>query len=252
MTTDNQAKREKLLAKIRALLAMTEANGCTEAEAMNAAEAADKLMQEYDLTYTDVEKEVSEDRYGARRKKFTRSAASTTQHEAVGWCAVPVARYFNCKTYLDRDRNVVFFGSLEETRLAMDMLAMLVLSLDTEAARYMKSPERNRNVNGRTIRASFATGFCTRVCNRINDMRRAREAADQAHRVTGRSLVVVKDQVVSTKYRDYCREQGLNLRTTSRSSSVRSASAYHAGQAAGGRVDLGGGKVGGGQLRIGR
>ena len=47
-------EREKLMDRVRALLAMTTSNGCTEAEATTAAAKAAKLMEEHDLKLTDV------------------------------------------------------------------------------------------------------------------------------------------------------------------------------------------------------
>ena len=43
-------KREGLFAKVRALLAKTVENGCTEAEAMAALELARRLMAEHEIT----------------------------------------------------------------------------------------------------------------------------------------------------------------------------------------------------------
>lgn len=246
MTTENQAKRAKLMAKIRALLSMTEENGCTEAEAMNAANAAAKLMEEYDLTYVDAEAEVNADRYGARRKKFVRPGAKTA-HEVGRWCFASLARYFNCKGYLDQQADLtVIFGSMEESGAMVEMIVMLMLAHDTEFARFKKADQRG--VNARTLRQSFAAGFCNRVNARVDELKAARDAANGIG--TGRSLVVVKNQVVTERYAKYLRDNGITL-GKGRKNYARDGAAYNAGQAAGGRADLGGGKVGGGQLRIG-
>lgn len=65
--SSNEPSRAKILIKLRALLAKTVSNGCTEAEALAAAEKASAIMEEYDLSYTDVE-QVRDERYGARRR----------------------------------------------------------------------------------------------------------------------------------------------------------------------------------------
>ena len=44
----NAAKRDKIIAKVQALLTKTIENGCTEDEALAATEAAARLMEEYD------------------------------------------------------------------------------------------------------------------------------------------------------------------------------------------------------------
>jgi hypothetical protein len=48
----DQAKRSALLDKISGLLAKTRENGCTESEAIAAAELAQKLMAKYGLSRT--------------------------------------------------------------------------------------------------------------------------------------------------------------------------------------------------------
>ena len=48
-------EREKIAARIRALLAKTVENGCTEAEALAAAQLAAKLLQQYELTLDEVQ-----------------------------------------------------------------------------------------------------------------------------------------------------------------------------------------------------
>ena len=50
-TSDNQSKRDRIAAKVRALLAKTTERGCTEAEALTAAQMAADLMRDYDLLY---------------------------------------------------------------------------------------------------------------------------------------------------------------------------------------------------------
>ena len=51
----NSEKRSSILVKIKSLLTKTTENGCTEAEALSAAEMVGKLMNDYDLTMNDLE-----------------------------------------------------------------------------------------------------------------------------------------------------------------------------------------------------
>lgn len=244
--SDNKTKRDAIILKIRALLSKTEANGCTEAEALAAAEAVDRLLAEYDLTYTDIKAEVGDDKYGARRATFAKGT-NRYQPPVASFCASQVAAFFNCKVFSDRDGFIVFFGTKDETELAQQLLALLVLTSDTEVARFLKSPDRPRHIHGRTVRKSFEIGFITRVRERLAELKQARTAATP----TGRSLVVVKDQVVTERYASFCRDKGLRLRTTNRKSVATNAASYYAGASAGQRADLGGGKLNSAQLRIG-
>ena len=58
MTTDDktdQVRRSALLDKISALLAKTQLNGCTEAEALAAAELAQNFMAKYGLSLAELQ-----------------------------------------------------------------------------------------------------------------------------------------------------------------------------------------------------
>jgi hypothetical protein len=73
--------RTDLIKKIKSLLAKTVENGCTEGEAITAAEHAAKLMEQYDLTFDDVENEVR-----AQRVKIDERLFRTRWHlPAVQW-----------------------------------------------------------------------------------------------------------------------------------------------------------------------
>ena len=62
--------RDSLIKKIKALLGKTIENGCTEDEAMTAAAHAATLMEQYDLTFKDIEKEIREQKFAADRRPF--------------------------------------------------------------------------------------------------------------------------------------------------------------------------------------
>lgn len=247
MTTESKSRREAIMNKVRALLAKTVANGCTEEEAMAAAALADKLMQEHDLAYEDVEREVRDERYGARRRPFANGNGKRRTAHPVQYCTHYIAQYFDCKVWCS-GTELIYFGSADDTELAHQMTDLLRLALDGEWSAYLNSPSRNPYVHGRTLRASFMAGMTRRLNDRLNQMKAERNAPS-----TGRALVVVKTQVVNEKFVAYKREHNLNLRSRSTTRTISSGAAYRAGQDAGSRVDLGGSKLGGGaSARIGR
>jgi len=231
----NQQQRDRIAAKVKALLSKTVERGCAEDEALAAAAAAARLMQDYDLTYTDLEAEVQADRYGVRR-------VLVSSNPLIERIALPVADYCGCKIWKQGD-TLCLFGSQHDTDMASQTMAMLAMAMASEWQRYLNGPSRPDHIHGRTLRASFLAGMARRLSERLREMRQQRNAA-----TTGTALVVVKDQIVTSKFRDYCRATGLRLGGGGRSTrTVGSSSAYAAGQAAGGRVDLGGrAKVGGG------
>lgn len=66
MNTANPSARERLHAKIRALLAKTTEAGCTEAEALSAAALASDLMDRYNVEHGDLDGEPWHTEYTTR------------------------------------------------------------------------------------------------------------------------------------------------------------------------------------------
>jgi hypothetical protein len=240
----NKAKRAKIIAKVQALLTKTTANGCSEAEALSAAELATRLMEEYDLTFTDLETEIRAESFDAHGRPFWKKGASgrrRTFHE-VNRCIQTIAEYWDCQVWYS-GIDMVFFGEKSDTDNAHAMADMIRLAMDQQWNRYLNGPVRDRSFNGRTLRASFMVGMPRRIVERLEAMKAARTAADIQRRGST-ALVVVKNQIVTEKFAEYCRQQDLKLRTSTSSISVGSSDAFDAGMAAGSSIDLGGDKVG--------
>lgn len=238
--TESKTRREDIVRKVKALLAKTVENGCSEDEAMSAAELAGALMEEYDVAYEDINKEVAEERFGKRSRPFTGGNGRRRVYHPVWNCTCAIAAYFDVKVW-GSGTELVYFGAESDTDLAHQMTDLLRMALDTEWARYVKSDERDPTVHGRTLRASFMAGMSGRLSQRLRQLKAQRSAPSN-----GRALVVLKGQIVEQKFATL----GLNLRTRSSSSTVRSGDAYRAGQAAGDRVDIGGSKLGRSQARL--
>lgn len=236
--TDHMARRKGIAAKIRALLTKTVANGCTEEEALIAAEHAGKLMEEYDLEYQDIEAEVRTESYGARRREFCKGGNGRRRtFHPVFMVTTAIAEYFDCKVW-SHDHELVYFGSATDTDLAHSMTDLLRLAMDTECAAYLRSSIRTTGINTRTLRSCFMSGMVDRLCERLKELKRTRTAPAKGH-----AVMVIKDHLTEEKFAIYARQNNLNLRARSGYRNVRSESAYRAGQAAAGRVDLGGAKL---------
>src|SRR5262245_57916876 len=102
-----KARRERIIERVRALLAMTVVNGCTEAEAMLAAAKAAKLMEEYDLAVTNV-KSFKDERIAQQSKPFAATERSREIHAAGIYVAMAVAEFFDCKCWRNHTE-IIFF-----------------------------------------------------------------------------------------------------------------------------------------------
>lgn len=230
-------KRRKLIEKIRALFAMTVDRGASEAEAMNAAVLASKLMQEHDLTYDDIEGELRDERYGARSRKFSNSNRLHESHQ----CADQIGKCWDCKAWFGYDgvsgeTHLVFFGSADDTNLAHDMMQMIRSATENSWQAYKISNARDYAVNGRSLRADFMSGMVTTIVLRLMDLKAARTGRGD----TSRALVVAKDAIVQERFEIFAKQNGMNI--TEKPASYRdrdvNASAFAAGIQAGEEVRL--------------
>jgi hypothetical protein len=249
--------RAKIRERVRKLLAMTVENGATEAEALAAAKMVADLMAEHDLTYETVD-DVMAERYGARRQDANCGLGRKTQHE-VWIVAEEIGRLFHCKCWTrkrpDEGTTCAYFGTEADTEAAHNMRRSFALTMESEFAVYLRSPEcRRSREKPQSRRPRFMSAMAARVNSRLESMRFIREqATHRAAMNTGRGLVLgSKKSQLSIHWDRYCAQTGLRLRTSSHKASRRSGSAYAAGLAAGSRVNLGGAAISGGVRMIGQ
>src|SRR3954462_2511697 len=96
----------RVKARIRALAEKTTSNGCTEAEALSAAEMGGRLLERYALTMEQVD---LRGRPGVRMELF----AGGQRRRPIDGCVVAIARFCGCKVWLTRRElgvAYIFFG----------------------------------------------------------------------------------------------------------------------------------------------
>ena len=104
----------RVKARIKALAEKTVSNGCTEAEAMAAAEMVGRLLERYALSMEEID--IREERcvqvevpIGGKRRR------------PIDGCITAIARFCDCKVWVSRDAMMptyVFFGFDADTALA--------------------------------------------------------------------------------------------------------------------------------------
>ena len=222
MNTD----REKIAARIQALLAKTVENGCTEAEALAAAELAGKLMDQYALSLSDVE---------LRGEEVLRHeiVAGKKRGDSLAFVCNALAEYAGCKAWQATVKGAapryVFFGLRSDTQLAEYLFRVIGQALESEWVRYCTA---TYVADKRTARRAFELGMIDRIAKRLRALAAERREAVRAS--TGRDLVVVKGAVVEAAFRAL----SLRMRTSRTSTSIRNADAFQAGRAAGDNVGL--------------
>ena len=228
----------RVKARIKALADKTVSNGCTEAEAMSAAEMVGRLLERYALTMGEIDVRAAlcvqvEVPTGAQRRR------------PIDGCVTAIARFCDCKVWLKRnelDASYIFFGFDTDTSMATYLFAVIARAITTELSGFRRANPKLRATHLRTACTSFQHGMALRIAERLETMHTAREAAVSAQRETGTALIVVKHRVVE----DAFREQKIRLVSNNVRNPIRMNAAFHQGQQAGDRANLNAPVTGGG------
>jgi hypothetical protein len=220
----------RVKARIKALAEKTVSNGCTEAEAMAAANMVGRLLERYALSMREIDLreaycvEVAVPIGGQRRRP-------------IDGCVTAIARFCDCKVWLSHGTQLasyVFFGFAADTALAVYLFDVIDRAIRTELAAFR---DRDTHLRGLTLRRasrSFQHGMATRVADRLEEMHRQREAHVSVQRTTGTALMLVKHRLVEEAFR----EIGIRLVSAGRGGEARRNRAFRQGLAAGERVNL--------------
>jgi hypothetical protein len=250
MTEEKRIAREKILVKVRALLARTADRGCTEAEASAALEKANELMAEYDISFADAQELKDEVKFGARRASYADPTKKRKFfHEAVR-IYTAIGRYYDCECWRDRQSGeIVFFGTASDTNFAHYLLTSLIAVGETEWKKFAASEDAELSgLHGKSLRSSFFFGYVSRLIKRLDELKASREAKVEA--AGSKALVVVKKQEVDRFFGIFKGQTGLNLVSGRNKVVVRDAGARAAGAAAADRANINAGVIGGNKQKL--
>jgi len=219
----------RVKARIRALSEKTVSNGCTEAEALAAAEMVGRLLERYALSMAEVD-------LRAEPCVQVEVPLPGRQRRPIDGCVPAIARFCDCKVWLARDEGrprYVFFGFGPDTSMAAYLFAVIDRGMRQEALNFRAQHPALQSVRLRQASTSFAHGMASRLAERLEALHAAREAEVTSQRSTGTALVIVKHSVVEQAFRT----TAVRL-VAQRGASVRLDRAYQDGYAAGERVNL--------------
>lgn len=169
--------REKLLGKIRKLLAVTEQRGATEAEAMQAALAAQKLIADNDIEQWELSEQ------GEPIEGVTAQKTRNWQ----GQLALAIADNFRCKCYVElyyktgarrRSKNVVFYGYRQDAQAAKLVYEKLSETGNRLGKHYASRRQQELDIQG--YQAELQKLFDTWAAAFVDGVREALEKQSQA------------------------------------------------------------------------
>jgi hypothetical protein len=221
-----KSPREKLVDKVKAILAKTTENGCTDEEALIALGKARALMDTYEIS--DDELQLSREEKAILHNESEADARDT--HEIKWRFGRGIGRFCNVKIYRDGSKTglsfIGFKSDIDQAVWLLDHLADFVHDKLFEFLLDCLAPEgkeRKQEIRG------FVIGITERINSRL--MKMCDPVQDGHYKV--QALVVIKEQAIE----DFMKAEGICLRT-SRSSAGFSEDAFASGQSAGDRADF--------------
>ena len=146
-------KREKMIEKIKKMMALAE-NNPSEEEALSAALQAHKLMMKYNIHESEVTlEEVKEDIVSI----FSEQKYNSSLHKWRKQLGVIVAKAFRCKCYIS-GKDVVFRGYKDDAQLALDVYLMLYTVGDRLGSKAY-TEQLSETGSGKGAYNSFVVGF---------------------------------------------------------------------------------------------
>jgi hypothetical protein len=184
------AERDKIAARIRALLAKTVENGCTEDEAVSAAAKAAEMLARYNLTVDEVH--LRETPFAKHAEQHDDEVGSRLWKVADGIAYMTGCRYWSSAPGFRTE--VTFFGFAHEVEIARYLLDI--------CARAMRQEDRRLNrIHGllvprkrRMIILPFLDGMADRLRERIRALKPAAP--------TGKGLVVLRGALIDAALAD--------------------------------------------------
>jgi hypothetical protein len=220
----------RVKARIKALTEETVSNGCTEAQAMAAAEMVGRLLERYALSMEEID-------LREERCVQVKVPIGGKQRRPIDGCVTAIARFCDCKVWVARDGvmpSYVFFGLEADTALAGYLFNVVDRTMRTELSVFRTGHPRLKGTALRRASKSFQQGMAARVADRLDDMHRERDASVAAQRSSGTALILVKHQVVE----DAFRKTEIRLVSAGSLGGVRMNGAFRQGLAASDHVNL--------------
>lgn len=251
--TNTPTEREKILARINALKAKTTANGCTEAEAIEAAKKVVELLQKYGIEEAELE-DIKTDTYGAAAREESTGKVYRTWHPThILWtrianiCGVRILLY---------ETKLLFFGEKNDVLTAFYMVDLFKNTADTEFKRYRRTQvgrDAKKQHHGMTVKASWMGGFVYRMSQRLDSLLEEKKMAEAKMMQKSSELIVLKDQIIESRYSNWLQKAGLKIKAgAKKETTVKDYTSFYKGVESGSKVHIGevGQKLSGGQRRL--
>ena len=220
-------EKESVLKRIQKLLKMSTENGASENEAMLAADKAQKLLQEHNLSISDLKDEDQVEPMDSEDIEVERDLWK-------GYIRGATAKLYFCKTYttmkLDkhyrRVKVITFVGRKSNRMVATEMCKYFINTVDRLAAEeFREVPGSRASINkmSHAFKQGCASRLQRRLLDRYNEI--APEYIPQGN-PDGLPVLYKNEQMAITKWLE---QKGIRLVSRKQSMSIRDRVAYSRG-----------------------
>jgi hypothetical protein len=222
---------ERLVQRIQGLRAKTVAHGCTEQEALAAAEKVAELLDRYGLSLGELD-------FRAQPCDGIGIQTSRRRLAPIDSCIPAIAAFFDCRAWLEQSQGMplryIFFGLRADVTAAQYLYEMVERAFETETDAFRAGALYAQMAGARrSATNSFQIGLGRGICGKLDAMRAARAANRRSG--SGRDLVPVKAAMVDEELA----KLGLDLHARGPARSRRVLTdAFVAGKAAGERFEF--------------
>lgn len=232
---------DKVTRRIHALLQKTKSNGCTEQEAMRAAEKAGELMDQFNLSISDIQ---------IRDTACVQISIPVGGKVRPSWSSIVVALGEYCDGivwFSKRSGEATFeaFGLKHDMEIFEFIYGVIKDAIMSETEKFKMSDvykEAQYYKKARTATTSFQVGMAVSISAKLREMKSERIMEVER---TGRELVMVKEERVRSEFKKI----GISLKTTYGTSRRSYGAARSAGEAAGSKVNVNLGMRGSGNTK---
>lgn len=187
-----------ILKIIRDLTNKTVEKGCSEHEAMAAAQKVGSLLKTYNLSLTEV--------FVEETSCVTKDIPIKTKNRhPINLCMMALADFCDCKVYFysGKVRSYKCFGMPSDTELFAYLYSVIKSSMDMETLKFkISDPIYLSTLRGcKTLTVSFQKGMACRIHERLSVMTKQRKNEERQNCSTSTSLVVVKNTKVEDEFK---------------------------------------------------
>lgn len=231
---DTAQQLESIKHRIRSLVSKTVQAGCTEAEANLAAEKVGDLLEQYNLSLTDV-------MLAAEKCILGKHETTSRNRTKLSGCAKAIGRFTDCIVYSGKNaegyRYYAFFGLESDVSMAKYLCEIITSALNEETAKFKRTDESY--IVGlaprKTLTNNFQEGFVSRINHMLDDMKETkhREHYEACHEKL--PILAAKEEKVKHDFK----ELGITLKKSYGSNRFKyNSGAYSAGSNAASNVNL--------------